>query len=197
MSRHTGVCSKVADGMKKGVRFFDAPVSGWCQRSCRRNADDHRRGNAALLERSDPFSNRWRKKYFSWADRGWKSVKSINQIIGVGNTLSLLKAFVTPGIRNQPEKMFEVIFRVPVFCRPYCKFTRWLLKISPGFTLALMKKDLNIALSQAGKFLYRLSPSPGKIYLMLGEECETRITSVTKPFVKCMEEELPAKSAAE
>lgn len=198
-----GCVRKVADRYaEKGVRFFDAPVSGGVKGAAEGKLTIIGGGNAALLEEIRPVLEQMAKKIFLVGGVGdGKAVKSINQIMVSANTL-----VVAEGLRYarhlgiEPEKMFEVISAsTGASAALTAKFHKMAAEdFSPGFTLALMKKDLNIALSQAGEIPLPLVTLARQIYLMLGEECEKQdYTVVYKAFVKCMEEELPAKSAAE
>ena len=66
------------------------------------------------------------------------------------------------------------------------KFSKMVAEdFAPGFTLALMKKDLKIALSEAGELALPLVTLARQIYLMLGEEYEDRdYTVVSKLYAR-------------
>ncbi len=172
---------------EKGVRFFDAPVSGGVRGAAEGTLTVIGGGDAALLEEIRPVLGQMAKNIFLVGGVGsGKAVKSINQIMVSTNTL-----VVAEGLRYarhlgiEPEKMFEVISAsTGASAALTAKFYKMVAEdFSPGFTLALMKKDLKIALSEAGELPLPLVTLARQIYLMLGEECEDQdYTVVSKLF---------------
>ena len=159
---------------EKGVRFFDAPVSGGVKGAVEGTLTVIGGGDSSLLEEIRPVLEHMAKKIFLVGDVGsGKAMKSINQIMVASNTLVVAEALrYARGLGVDPGKMFEVISAsTGASAALTAKFHKMTEEdFSPGFTLALMKKDLKIALSEADESSLPLVSLARRIYLTLGEE---------------------------
>lgn len=174
---------------EKGVGFFDAPVSGGVKGAVEGTLTVIGGGDAALLEEIRPVLGRMATKIFLVGGVGaGKAVKSINQIMVSTNTLVVAEALgYARRLGIEPEKMFEVVSAsTGTSAALTAKFSKMVAEdFAPGFTLALMKKDLKIALSEAGELALPLVTLARQIYLMLGEEYEDRdYTVVSKLYAR-------------
>lgn len=161
---------------EKGVRFFDAPVSGGVKGAVEGTLTVIGGGDSSLLEELRPVLEHMAKKIFLVGDVGsGKAMKSINQIMVASNTLVVAEALrYARGFGVDPEKMFETISAsTGASAALTAKFHKMANEdFAPGFSLALMKKDLKIALSEAGEIPLPMITLARQIYLMLGEECD-------------------------
>ena len=150
MSTSTPECVRKIAGRyaEKGVRFFDAPVSGGVKGAAEGTLTVIGGGDAALLEDIRPVLEQMAKKIVLVGGVGdGKAVKSINQIMVSANTLIVSEGLrYTRHLGIDPEKMFEVISASTgasaALAAKFHKMTAG--DFSPGFNLGLMKKDLNI-----------------------------------------------------
>jgi len=172
---------------RKGVRLFDAPLSGGVKGAAEGTLTVIGGGDAALLEELRPVLEHTARNIFLVGDVGsGKAMKAINQIMVASNTLIVAEALrYARRLGVDPEKMFEVVSAsTGASAALTAKFHKMVNEdFSPGFTLALMKKDLKIALSEAGETPLPMITLARQIYLMLGEECDGEdYTAVSRAF---------------
>ena len=178
MTTATPRCVKrIADLYKtKKVRVFDAPVSGGVQGAVEGNLTIMGGGDADLLEEIRFLLEVFSKKIYHVGSVGdGKGVKAINQLLVASNAVVAAEALrLALNIGLNLEKVFDVISassgNSAVFSSKFKKMVTG--DFSPSFKLSLLKKDLNIALSEGGKIPLPMANLAYQNYLMLGEECD-------------------------
>ncbi|MGI6783050.1 MAG: NAD(P)-dependent oxidoreductase [Aminivibrio sp.] len=161
----------------KGVRFFDAPVSGGVKGAAEGTLTVIGGGSPETLEEIRPVLEKMAARIFLVGDAGaGKAVKSINQIMVSANTMIAAEAVsYARKLGVAPEKMLEVVSAsTGASAALSAKFEKLVnADYNPGFTLALMKKDLKIALSEAGNLPLPIANLVYQLFLLAGPERES------------------------
>lgn len=160
----------------KGVRFFDAPVSGGVKGAAEGTLTIIGGGDEGLLEEIRPILDEMAARIFLVGEAGaGKAVKSINQIMVSANTMIAAEGIsYAKKLGVEPAKMLEVISAsTGASAALSAKFDKLVNSdFAPGFTLALMKKDLKIALTEAGDLPLPIANLVYQLFLLAGEERE-------------------------
>lgn len=161
----------------KGVRFFDAPVSGGVKGAVDGTLTIIGGGDEGVLEEIRPVLEKMAARIFLVGEAGaGKAVKSINQIMVSANTMIAAEGIsYAQKLGVDPGKMLEVISAsTGASAALSAKFEKLVNSdFTPGFTLALMKKDLKIALAEAGDLPLPIANLVYQLFLMAGEERES------------------------
>lgn len=178
MSTGSPGCAKTVAGRyaARGVRFFDAPVSGGVKGAADGTLTVIGGGSPEVLEEIRPVLEKMAARIFLVGDVGaGKAVKSINQIMVSANTMIAAEAVsYARRLGIDPARMLEVVSAsTGASAALSAKFDKLVnADYTPGFTLALMKKDLKIALSEAGDLPLPVANLVYQLLLMAGPDRE-------------------------
>lgn len=160
---------------KQGVRCLDAPVSGGIAGAANGKLTIMCGGDAALLEEVRPLLDVLAAKVYLVGDVGTgKAIKAVNQLIAASNAVIVAEALAlakSQGINL--ELMYEVVGASSGNSYTFAnKFKKMVADdYATGFKLALMKKDMRIALAEAGGLSMPATSLAYQMFQMLGEEC--------------------------
>ncbi len=139
---------------QKGVDVLDAPVSGGTVKAATGELTIIVGGNPSVLQRCKPVLQTMGTSIYHVGDVGaGKVVKMVNQLMAAVHMAVLGEAFAL-GVKcgAEPKTMAEVIRNSSGYSRMVdARLPDFVMKdaFQPGFTLDLMKKDVNLALEAA------------------------------------------------
>lgn len=177
-----GVRRVASEWSMRGCEVFDAPVSGGIKGAEEGTLTLIGGGEAGVLERLRPLLGVFSRRVFHVGPVGaGKAVKAVNQFLVAVNTLAVSEALrLARHLELDLERVFEVISASSgmsaMFAAKFKKMVQG--DFSPSFTLALMKKDLRIALDEGENQPLPLGRFAQKLYLELVEALDTRDFSV-------------------
>lgn len=164
-----------AEYARQGVRCLDAPVSGGIAGAANGKLTIMCGGAADLLETVRPILDVLAAKIYLVGDVGaGKAVKAVNQLIAASNAVIVAEALAlakSQGINL--DLMYEVITASSGNSYTFAnKFKKMVADdYASGFKLALMKKDMRIALAEAGGLSMPTTSLAYQIFQMLGGDC--------------------------
>ncbi|NLB83809.1 MAG: NAD(P)-dependent oxidoreductase [Synergistaceae bacterium] len=167
---------------QKGVSVLDAPVSGGVKGAAEGTLTIIAGGDSSALEAVRPVLDVLASKIFHVGVAGaGKAMKAVNQMIVGANAVIVSEALRVARHHGMDlEKVYEVISSStgasPIFLSKFEKMASE--DFTPGFTLALMKKDMKIALAEGEGCPLPVASLAYALYLMIGEEGEKQDFSV-------------------
>lgn len=173
---------------KKGIRVFDAPVSGGVAGAANGSLTIFGAGDPALMDELKPVLNVLAAKVYHVGELGaGKALKAINQMMAAVNMVTVAEALVLAdkcGIN--PEVMYDVIKQSSgnsyVFDKKFQNVVSG--NFAAGFRTALMRKDLGIALSLGAGLELPLAKLAYEYYLKAGAYDQLDYSAVAKLLVE-------------
>ena len=202
MSTATSRCAeRLAEVYRqKGVSVLDAPVSGGMKGAEEGTLTIIAGGDSAALEAVRPVLDVLASKIFHVGDAGaGKAMKAVNQMIVGANAVIVSEALRVARHHGMDlEKVYEVSSSStgasPIFLSKFQKMAGE--DFTPGFTIALMKKDMKIALAEGAPCPLPMASLAYALYLMIGEEGERQDFSVVSTLFRGNRES-PRKNSGE
>lgn len=173
---------------KKGIRVFDAPVSGGVAGAANGSLTIFGSGDPALMDELKPVMNVLAAKVYHVGELGTgKALKAINQMMAAVNMVTVAEGLVLADKHGiNPEVMYDVIKQSSgnsyVFDK---KFQNVVSGSFPaGFRTALMRKDLGIALGLGEGSELPLAKLAYEYYLKAGAYDHLDYSAVAKLLVE-------------
>lgn len=174
---------------KRGIACFDAPVSGGVAGAVNGTLTIMGGGDAAVLAKIEPVLKIMASKIILAGGMGaGKATKAVNQmLVGVNGAMVAEALALARKLEIDPEVMFDVIsFSSGNSAAFSNKFKKMVQKdYSGGFKSTLLRKDMRIALAEAGDIPLPLTGLAYQMYQMISAaDADADFSVVSKVYEK-------------